>query len=191
MPLTRLNTRTIEREGGTILQSTRTNPARMRVGDLPPHLAAYGAGHGPDDRVDLTAEVLGQSGLSGPGRAGGHRRRRYAQLWRGAVGATACRSGASPRRWTMTCPAPTTASASRRPSAAPPSSSTACRSTVGSHRETVLFRMFGRDAGFTALETAIVTWADRLLIPEVPADVDRLAELVARIGAIRRTTRWW
>src|SRR4051794_8231732 len=40
MPLTRLNTRTIDRKGGTILQSTRTNPAKMRVSDLPPHLAA-------------------------------------------------------------------------------------------------------------------------------------------------------
>jgi 6-phosphofructokinase 1 len=39
--------------------------------------------------------------------------------------------------------------------------------------------MFGRDAGFTALETAMVTWSDRVLIPEVPAKIDRLAELVA------------
>ncbi len=42
MPLTRLNTRTIDRQGGTVLQSTRTNPARMQVKDLPPHLASYG-----------------------------------------------------------------------------------------------------------------------------------------------------
>ena len=39
--------------------------------------------------------------------------------------------------------------------------------------------MFGRDAGFTALEAAIVTWADRLLIPEIPANIERLTELVA------------
>src|SRR2546428_4029045 len=58
MPLNRLNTRTIDRQGGTILQSTRTNPARIRVGDLPPHLAAHGAGHWPDERIDLTDEVL-------------------------------------------------------------------------------------------------------------------------------------
>src|ERR1051326_6482356 len=58
MPLNRLNTRSIDRTGGTILQSTCTNPAKMRVGDLPPHLAHYGQGHRPDDRVDLTAEVL-------------------------------------------------------------------------------------------------------------------------------------
>jgi 6-phosphofructokinase len=52
------------------------------------------------------------------------------------------------------------------------------RSTAESHSETILFRLFGRDAGFTALETALVTWADRLVIPEVPANIDRLAELV-------------
>src|SRR6266566_5682301 len=58
MPLNRLNTRTIDRRGGTILQSTRTNPAGTKVSDLPPHLSAYGKDHAPDDRVDLTDEVL-------------------------------------------------------------------------------------------------------------------------------------
>jgi 6-phosphofructokinase 1 len=54
------------------------------------------------------------------------------------------------------------------------------RATAQSHSETILFRMFGRDAGFTALETAIVAWSDRLIIPEVPANIDRLAELIAK-----------
>src|SRR5215470_4529707 len=58
MPLTMLNTRTIDRQGGTMLQSTRTNPARVKVSDLPPYLASYGTGHALDDRVDLTDEVL-------------------------------------------------------------------------------------------------------------------------------------
>jgi 6-phosphofructokinase 1 len=53
------------------------------------------------------------------------------------------------------------------------------RSTAGSCSETVLFCLFGRDAGFTAFETAVVTWADRLLIPEVTANIDTLADLVA------------
>ena len=57
-PLSRLSTRGIDRHGGTILQSTRTNPARLRVGDLPPHLAHRGEGHPPDDRIDLTDEVI-------------------------------------------------------------------------------------------------------------------------------------
>src|SRR6266567_428111 len=58
MPLNRLNTRTIDRQGGTILRSTRTNPARTRVGELPPHLQSYATGHALEDRVDLTNEVL-------------------------------------------------------------------------------------------------------------------------------------
>ena len=37
LPLTRDNTRTIDRTGGTFLHSSRTNPARMK--QLPPHLA--------------------------------------------------------------------------------------------------------------------------------------------------------
>ena len=58
MPLHRLNTRTIDRQGGTILQSSRTNPANVRVSQLPPHLKSYAEGRSPDDRVDLTTEVL-------------------------------------------------------------------------------------------------------------------------------------
>src|SRR5258707_11987202 len=56
--LNRLNTRTIDRQGGTILLSTRTNPAKVKVSDLPEHLRVYGEGHGPDERVDLTDEVI-------------------------------------------------------------------------------------------------------------------------------------
>src|SRR6266567_7323612 len=58
MPLHRLNTRTIDRQGGTFLQSSRTNPASVRVSELPPHLESYAEGRVPGDHVDLTAEVL-------------------------------------------------------------------------------------------------------------------------------------
>src|SRR3954462_12869213 len=58
VPLNRLNTRHIDRQGGTILQSTRTNPARVKVGDLPPHMQQFGADHEPDERIDLTDEVI-------------------------------------------------------------------------------------------------------------------------------------
>ena len=58
MPLNRLNTATIDRTGGTILTSSRTNPAKVKVGGLPAYLSRYGAGHGKDDAVHLTSEVL-------------------------------------------------------------------------------------------------------------------------------------
>src|SRR5688500_11093840 len=35
-PLDRNNTRTIDRTGGTILHTSRTNPRKMRAGKLPP-----------------------------------------------------------------------------------------------------------------------------------------------------------
>src|SRR5438477_943611 len=58
MPLNRLNTYSIDRQGGTILQSTRTNPAKTQAGNLPEHLARYGQGQQAAERVDLTEEVL-------------------------------------------------------------------------------------------------------------------------------------
>src|SRR5207237_8481677 len=62
------------------------------------------------------------------------------------------------------------------------------RSTAGSHSETVLFRMFGRDAGFTALETAIVAWADRVLIPKLPVNIEPFASLIVKDHKIPRNT---
>ena len=51
------------------------------------------------------------------------------------------------------------------------------RTTLGSHERIGVFRIFGRDAGFSALYTAYVTSA-RCLIPEAPYDLDRLAEIL-------------
>src|SRR5512141_3314447 len=60
LPLDRRNTRTIDRTGGTILHTTRTNPARMSEASLPPWLApgAAAAMRMPDGRYDLTPVVL-------------------------------------------------------------------------------------------------------------------------------------
>ena len=179
LPLTRLNTRIIDRQGGTILQSTRTNPARMQVKDLPPHLASYGDGHKPDDRVDLTGEVLANMqflGLDGLVVIGGDDTLSY-----GAVLATKGvpvwgipKTMDNDVHGTDYCIGFQTAITRAAEFI------TRLRSTAGSHSETLLFRMFGRDAGFTALETTVVTWADRVLIPEVPANIDRLATLIEK-----------
>jgi 6-phosphofructokinase 1 len=47
------------------------------------------------------------------------------------------------------------------------------RTTLGSHERIGIFRIFGRDSGFTALYTAYVT-SGRCVIPEVEFDLDRL-----------------
>jgi ATP-dependent phosphofructokinase / diphosphate-dependent phosphofructokinase len=51
------------------------------------------------------------------------------------------------------------------------------RTTIGSHERIGIFRIFGRDAGFTALYTAYVT-STRCLIPEHPFDLERMCSLL-------------
>jgi 6-phosphofructokinase len=177
MPLTRLNTRNIDRLGGTILQSSRTNPANTRVGDLPANLQSYTEGRRPDERVDLTREVLANLeflGLDGLVAIGGDDTLSY--------GARLISEGfpvwAIPKTMDNDVPGTDYCIGFQTAISRAAEFINRIRSTVGSHRQTVLFRLFGRDAGFTALETAMVTWADRLVIPEVPINVDRLADLV-------------
>jgi 6-phosphofructokinase len=179
MPLNRLNTRTIDRQGGTVLQSSRTNPANVKVSELPPHLAVHGAGHAPSDRVDLTDEVLANIeylGLDGLVVIGGDDTLSY--------GATLAAKGVPiwgiPKTMDNDVPGTEYCIGFQTAISRAAEFISRIRSTAGSHSETVLFRMFGRDAGFTALETAIVTWTDRLLIPEVAVNIDRLADLIAR-----------
>jgi 6-phosphofructokinase len=51
------------------------------------------------------------------------------------------------------------------------------RTTVGSHERIGIFRVFGRDAGFTALYTAYVA-SIRCLIPEHKVNLDKLIRLL-------------
>jgi len=179
LPLTRLNTRSIDRLGGTILQSTRTNPANTKVSELPLHLRTYGEGRKGSDRVDLTREVLTNLeflGLDGLVAIGGDDTLSY--------GARLIAEGfpvwAIPKTMDNDVPGTDYCIGFQTAISRAAEFINRIRSTAGSHRQTVLFRMFGRDAGFTAMETATVTWADRLVIPEVPIHVDRLVELIVQ-----------
>jgi 6-phosphofructokinase len=177
MPLNRLNTRSIDREGGTILQSTRTNPAKVKVSELPEHMRHFGEGHAPDERIDLTDEVIKNMQfleLDGLVAIGGDDTLSY--------GAVLSERGIPvwgiPKTMDNDVPGTDYCIGFQTAISRATEFINRVRSTAESHSETVLFRMFGRDAGFTALETGIVTWADRLVIPEAPANIDRLAEMV-------------
>src|SRR5919206_2902757 len=52
------------------------------------------------------------------------------------------------------------------------------RTSAGSHERFLVIEVFGRYAGFTALLPTMAGAADRCLIPEYPADVERLTELM-------------
>jgi 6-phosphofructokinase 1 len=52
------------------------------------------------------------------------------------------------------------------------------RTSAGSHERFLVIEVFGRYAGFTALVPAMAGAADRCVIPEHPADIERLTELL-------------
>lgn len=179
MPLNRLNTRSIDRQGGTILQSTRTNPARIAVSELPEHLLHLGEGHKPDERLDLTDEVIKNVQfleLDGLIVIGGDDTLSYGSV----LSEKGIPVWGIPKTMDNDVPGTDYCIGFQTAISRATEFINRIRSTGESHSQTMLFRMFGRDAGFTALETALVTWADRLVIPEAPADINRLAELVAQ-----------
>ncbi|MCL5073220.1 MAG: ATP-dependent 6-phosphofructokinase [Actinobacteria bacterium] len=49
-----------------------------------------------------------------------------------------------------------------------------------SHEREMIVEVMGRDSGFLALNSSLALGADSLLIPEFPADLDKLADLIQR-----------
>lgn len=177
MRLDRDNTRTIDRRGGTVLHSSRTNPSKVQK--LPEHLAGKdvpSADRGGRKTWDLTGQVL--ANLSALGiehliAIGGDDTLSYADK----LNAAGVKVIAIPKtmdndvRNTEYCIGFSTA-ITRATDAIQRQ-----RTTVGSHERIGVFRMFGRDAGFTALYTAYAA-SLRCVIPEYKVDLDRLIQLL-------------
>ena len=181
MPLNRENTRTIDRSGGTVLHSSRINPSKMQklpdhlVGkDLPVSLSTRGGG--ATKTWDLTGQVLAnlsRLGIEHLIAIGGDDTLSYAAK----LNELGVKIIAIPKtmdndvRNTEYCIGFSTAIT--RASAAIQRQ----RTTVGSHERIGIFRVFGRDAGFTALYTAYAT-SIRCVIPEYKVNLDRLIQLL-------------
>jgi 6-phosphofructokinase len=177
--LDRTSTRTIDRTGGTILHTSRTNPAKMARRGLPEWLEAGQAAELQvgEDRFDLTPIVLDH--LAGLGidvlvAIGGDDTLSFARV----LAAQGVPLVAIPK--TMDNDAPGTEYCIGFSSAITRAKELIDRqrTTLGSHERIGVFRIFGRDAGFSALFAAYVTSA-RCVIPEVRYDVESLAEVVA------------
>lgn len=56
-------------------------------------------------------------------------------------------------------------------------------STAAAHRRVMIAEVMGRDAGWIALQAGIASTADVVLIPEIPFDIDKVAEKVAQRNA--------
>jgi ATP-dependent phosphofructokinase / diphosphate-dependent phosphofructokinase len=178
LELTRENTRTIDRSGGTILHTSRTNPRRMLAEKLPNHFAAAAIEKLPFDgkHYNLTSVVIDNLERLGIGclvAIGGDDTLSFASV----LSAAGFPVIAIPKtmdndvQGTEYCIGFSTAVTRAKQSISRQ------RTTVGSHERIGIFRIFGRDAGFTALYTAYVT-SERCLIPEYPFDLDRLCGLL-------------
>jgi 6-phosphofructokinase 1 len=177
-PLDRINTRTIDRTGGTILHTSRTNPGKMRAAGLPPWFSAedrarYANG---DDRFDLTPLVLqhiADLAIDVLVTIGGDDTLSYSQVLADAgIPLVAIpKTMDNDVQGTEYCIGFSTAITRAKEAI------NRQRTTLGSHERIGVFRIFGRDAGFSALYTAYVTSA-RCVIPEAPYDLDALAALL-------------
>ncbi len=181
LPLNRDNTRTIDRTGGTYLHSSRTNPSKMKR--LPPQLnpADYPSKESVKDGETVTTYDLSKQVLKNLEALrldylvaiGGDDTLSYAATLHGlgfhviAIPKTMDNDV----RGTEYCIGFSTA-ISRAMEAIERQ-----RTTVGSHERIGIFRIFGRDAGYTALYTAYVS-SLRCCIPEYRFSLDKLMEIL-------------
>ena len=123
-PLTKADVRTIDRTGGTVLHTSRTNPGKVKPKDVPEFLEGQGQGEsdGPFDFTAHCLAVIERLGLDWLVPIGGDDTLSYGH----GSPARACQWWRCRRRWTTTSSAPTTASGSRPRSPAACSSSTSC-----------------------------------------------------------------
>ncbi len=177
LKLDRENTRTIDRTGGTFLHTSRTNPSRMKK--APEHLKWLRPrkDEKKDGKVhDLTPQVLSnleRLRIDYLIAIGGDDTLSYAaRLKEEGVKIIAIpKTMDNDVRNTEYCIGFSTA-ITRAMDAIQRQ-----RSTVGSHERVGIFRVFGRDAGYTALYTAYVT-SIRCGIPEHRFDLKKMIALL-------------
>lgn len=177
MVLTPNVVRSIDRTGGTILHTSRTNPSRIHASDLPEFLS-HRAASSDDGTVDVTNHVLsvldaleidvlivigGDDTLSYAARihAEGVKTMCIPKTMDNDVFGTDYCIGFS------TCITRSVELINR------------LRTSAGSHERFLVVEMFGRNCGLTALMAGYLADVDRTLIAEVPFDLDKLARLLS------------
>ncbi len=178
LPLNRHNTRTIDRTGGTFLHTSRTKPSKTKVDQVPEHLKPRlgefkEVEPGVVDLTPVVVENLQKLGVDYLVPIGGDDTLSYADRLNHEGFPMVCvpKTMDNDVRNTEYCIGFSTA-LTRAIDAIGRQ-----RTTIGSHERVGVFRIFGRDAGFTALYTAYVTNL-RCGIPEHAFDLDKMIELL-------------
>jgi 6-phosphofructokinase len=175
--LDRQNTRAIDRTGGTVLHTSRTNPRKMRLADLPPWVDAGAAPVVSDGVVDLTDTAIANIehlGLDHLVSIGGDDTLSFSAVLagRGVPVVAIPKTMDNDVAGTEYCIGFSSAITRARELI------NRQRTTLGSHERIGVFRIFGRDAGFSALYAAYVT-STRCVIPEHAYDLDKLCAVLA------------
>jgi 6-phosphofructokinase len=181
VPLDDARVRTVDRYGGTFLHTSRTRPDRMRRAELPARLRESAAdlprvGEDLFDATDAVIRNLTELGIDCLVAIGGDDTLGYAHTL-------------SVRGFPVVG-IPKTMDNDVRGTEYSLGFATAIiravefinrqRTHLGSHEVVGVFRIFGRDSGFTALGTAMAISDIRCVIPEHAFDLAALCEAVAR-----------
>ena len=181
LPLNREITRTIDRTGGTYLHSSRTNPSKMKK--LPPVLEGREFAKKETTKKGVTSTTLDVT------PAVLKNIETLALDYLVAIGGddTLSYAAALDKQGMKVIAVPKTMDNDVRNTEYCIGFSTAItramdaierqRTTVGSHERIGLFRVFGRDAGYTALYTAYVT-STRCCIPEYKVSLEKLVDML-------------
>ena len=176
LTLTREYVRTIDRTGGTVLHTSRTNPSAVSPDEVPPFVKAEDKKE--NTKIDCTKHilrVLDALNISAVIPIGGDDTLSFA----GRLHREGFPTVAIPKTMdndvfgTDFCIGFSTA-VTRSVDAIH-----ALRTTAGSHERIAVIELFGRNSGETSLFAAYLADVDRAIISEVPFDIDRLSRLLA------------
>ena len=174
LPLDRATVRTIDRSGGTILHTSRTNPSRVKTGEVPDFLAGQAEGDGPHDFTSHAIKVLEALRLDALIPIGGDDTLSYGLRMHdeGVPVIAIPKTMDNDVHGTDYCIGFSTA-VTRSVQFIHQ-----LRTSTGSHERIAVIELFGRYSGETSLISAYLGGADRAVISEVPCNVEALADLL-------------
>ncbi|HKZ55441.1 MAG TPA: 6-phosphofructokinase [Anaerolineales bacterium] len=166
--------RTIDRTGGTFLHTSRTNPAKVRSGEVPELLQSQVQGDGPHDFTRHVLHVIQELGIEALIAIGGDDTLSYAlRLHDEGIPVVGIpKTMDNDVRGTDYCIGFSTA-VTRSVGFIHN-----LRTSAGSHERIAVVELFGRYSGETSLVAAYLSGVDRAVISEVPFDPEKLSRML-------------
>jgi len=163
------------RTGGTFLHSSRTNPGKVKKGDLPEHLREKYT----EEKNDITPEILKNLDFLGMDYIvpiGGDDTLSYGvRLYQEGFKVVAI-----PKTMDNDVPGTDYCIGFSTCVTRTISLTNSMRTSAGSHERCLILEVFGRYAGFTAMLPTMAGAAHRCVIPEYKVDVEHLTELMVK-----------